>query len=73
MNFEESTKRIAENRKRILELKERLGEAIRINNLQRVRLLSYEEELMVLRAELKSIEKQMSRKKFSLKNIFKFN
>lgn len=69
-DFEKQLNRIGS---RIGEAQKKLDNAIQINQLQKHRLISYEDELLALGAELKFIEKRMNKKKFSLLNFFKLN
>ena len=65
-NQEELSQKNAEIRKRIDEAIRKIDNAIQINYMQKKRL-------MVMEVEIKSLEKQMMRKPFSILNLFKKN
>ena len=65
-NQEELSQKNAEIRKRIDEAIRKIDNVIQINYMQKKRL-------MVMEVEIKSLEKQMMRKPFSILNLFKKN
>lgn len=73
MDNHELERRISENRRKACDLRKSIDNAFQINQMQRQKLVSYEDQIMVLQAELRSMQKQFSKKPFSLKNLFKKN
>lgn len=73
MDKQEFYRKNQQIRQKLQTMQKQLDDAFEVNRLQKQRLISYDERLMVIAAELKSIEKQMRKKQFSIFDIFKKN